>query len=484
MRAPVVAFVLLALPGAAAARQVGAVAFTPCELKAARVAGGVKAECARFEVPEDPAAPQGRSITLRLALVPSRADAPAPDPVVFLAGGPGQSALDAYPLVAGAFRPLLARRHVLLVEQRGTGESSPLRCALPDWKRPEAWQSPAVREQARSCLAAYEGKADPRHYATVDYLRDLEAVRAALGVAQLNVAGGSYGTRVALDYLRRYPRSVRSVFVDSVVPPELALGQDHARNLDEALARISSRCSADGACRERFGDLAARLREMKRQLAQSPRTVTFRHPQTNAPVSALFGVPALTAVARIFAYEPRAAALLPLLVSEAAAGRPEPLMAQAELLMSSLGGELAHGMELSVICAEDADLLKPYAGDRDTLMGEDFAEFIQAQCAVWPHGTRPADFKQPVVSDTPVLLLSGEYDPVTPPRYAEQVARTLSNSRSLVARGQGHTPVGVGCMPRLLREFVEKLQPRNLDASCLDALGDTPFFLDFQGPSP
>ena len=344
--------------------------------------------------------------------------------------------------------------------------------------------APAAREQARACLAAYAGKADPRHYTTGNYLRDLEAVREALGIAQLNLAGGSYGTRVALDYLRRYPASVRSVFVDSVAPPELALGQDHARNLDEALAAISRRCSADAACRERFGDIGARLRELKRQVERSPRTVTFRHPQTNAMVSAPFGVPVLTAVARLFAYAPRWTALLPLLVSEAAVGRPEPLLAQAELLMSSLGDELAHGMELSVICAEDADLLKPYPEDRDTLMGPDFAAFIQAQCEVWPHGTRPADFKQPVVSDKPVLLLSGEYDPVTPPRYADQVARTLSNSRHLVARGQGHTPVGAGCMPRLLREFVEKLEPKALDAGCLDALGDTPFFLDYQGPAP
>ena len=117
-------------------------------------------------------------------------------------------------------------------------------------------------------------------------------------------------------------------------------------------------------------------------------------------------------------------------------------------------------------------------------MGPDFGAFIEAQCAVWPHAGRPADFKQPVVSDKPVLLLSGQYDPVTPPRYADHVAKTLLNSRHLVAKGQGHTPAGVGCMPRLLKEFIEKLQPKELDASCLEPLGDTPFFLDYQGPAP
>jgi pimeloyl-ACP methyl ester carboxylesterase len=478
----VAAFALL--PDAAHARTLGAVTFEPCELRAPRGGGRVEAGCATLEVPEDPAAPDGRRITLRLALVPARASRPEPDPVLFLAGGPGQSALEAYPTGQAAFRPLLARRHVLLVEQRGTGGSSPLTCPLPDWKVPAAQDAAGAREQARACLRRYDGKADPRHYTTSDYLRDLERVRQALGIAHVNLAGGSYGTRVALEYLRRHPDAVRSVFIDSVVPPELALGQDHARNLEDALGAIAARCAADAGCQARFGDLGATLRGLRRQVREAPRTVAFRHPQTHALLRGPFSEFALLVVARMFAYSPQASALLPLLLTEAAAGRPEALLAQAELLHASLDGELAHGMELSVLCAEDADLLHPRAEDRDTLMGNALPELVAAQCAVWPRGARPDGFHDPVVSDKPVLLLSGQYDPVTPPRYAEQVARTLSNSRHLVAAGQGHTPMTVGCMPRLLKEFVETLEPRAIDAGCLDALGDAPFFVDFQGPPP
>jgi pimeloyl-ACP methyl ester carboxylesterase len=481
-------FVLLAVlalaPAPGQARTLGGVTFEPCDLRSPRAATRIAAECARFEVPEYHAEPGGRRIALRLALVPSRAVVPAPDPVVLLAGGPGQSSVEAYPLTQAAFKPLLSRRHVLLVEQRGTGESSALKCAFPDGQHPAAASADAARQQARDCQRRYEGKADTRFYATSDYLADLEQVRKALDIAQFNLVGGSYGTRVALEYLRRHPEAVRSVFIDSVVPPELALGQDHARNLDEALAAMARRCSADAACRERHGDVDATLRALQRRVKADPRPVTFRHPRTHAPVTVPFGEGALLAVVRMFSYEPRATALLPLLLSEAAAGRPESLMAQAELMFGALTEELAHGMELSVTCAEDADLLQSRAEDRDRLMGNALPELMAAQCKAWPHAGRPADFKQPVVSDKPVLLLSGEYDPVTPPRYAEQVARTLSNSRALVAKGEGHTPMTTGCMPRLLREFVEKLQPQALDASCLDALGDTPFFLDYQGPAP
>lgn len=478
-----IAAVLALAPQLAGAQGQGPLTFTRCELQAANGARA-EAECADFEVAEDAARPQGRRITLRIARVPSRAGRAAPDPVVFLAGGPGQSALEAYPAAQAALRPLLTRRDVLLVEQRGTGRSNPLKCTLPDWKDAATATLAAARAQALACLATYRGRADTRFYTTSDYLRDLEQVRSALGIGQFNLVGGSYGTRVALEYLRRHPDAVRSVFIDSVVPPELALGQDHARNLEEAVAATARRCSADPMCRERHGDVVTTLRQLKARVQRNAAPVTIRHPQTHAFLRVPFNEAALTGVVRLFSYAPQATALLPLLLDEAARGRPEALLAQAELLYSSLPDQLAHGMELSVICAEDVDLLRLDPADRDTLMGGAFVEFITAQCAVWPHGTRPADFKQPVVSDKPVLLLSGERDPVTPPRYAEQVARTLSNSRQLVAKGQGHTPMGEGCAPRLLRRFVETLQPQALDATCLDALGDVPFFLDYQGPPP
>jgi pimeloyl-ACP methyl ester carboxylesterase len=479
---------LLALAAGAAAagetRSLGSLEFAPCELRSPGAAGPVDAYCATVPLPENPAAPAGRRIGVRVAWLPAASQRPEPDVVVLLAGGPGQSALEAYPAARPALRPLLRKRHVVLVEQRGTGQSNPLRCPLPDWKDPAALDAGAARAQARDCLARLAGHADPGFYTTTDYLRDLEAVRAALGGPRFNLVGGSYGTRVALEYLRRHPQAVRSVFIDSVVPPELALGQDHARNLDDALAAMARRCDEAPACRQRHGDVAATLRSVREVARGAPRPVVLRHPRTHQRVTVPFGEAALAGVVRLFAYEPRTAALLPLLLGEAAAGRPEPLLAQAELLAATLPEQLAHGLELSVLCAEDVDLLAPRPQDAGTLLGNDFVGFLRAQCEVWPRGARPADFKQPVVSDVPVLLLSGEHDPVTPPRYADQVARTLANSRHLVAKGQGHTPMNEGCMPRLLRRFVETLAPRELDAGCLDALGDTPFFLDFQGPAP
>lgn len=463
------------------AGSLGTIALKPCRLPA--TPGTIEAECASFAVPES-TEPGSRTLQIRLALLASRAQQPEPDPVVLLAGGPGQSAIEAYALAQPALGPLLARRNILLVEQRGTGESNPLKCAMPDWKRRPEQSLVSARAQALACLKRYEGKADPRWYATDDYIDDLERVRQAAGIAQFNLTGVSYGTRVALQYLRRHPQAVRSVFLASPVPPELALGQEHARNLEQALATMARRCANEPACLGRYGDLSAGLKALRAQAAHAPRTYALRHPRTHEPMTAPFDLAALGGVVRLFAYAPETLAVLPYLLAEAQAGRPEPLLAQAETLYATLPDQLNHGMELSVLCAEDADLLRADPADAGTLIGTQLVAYTQAQCEVWPHHGRGADFKQPVTSSVPVLIVSGEYDPVTPPRYGEQIVRTLANGRHLVAKGQSHSPTNAGCVPRLLRRFVDTLAPRELDAACLDAMGDAPFFLGAQGPGP
>jgi len=161
-----------------------------------------------------------------------------------------------------------------------------------------------------------------------------------------------------------------------------------------------------------------------------------------------------------------------------------PLAGQTQLLTGDLSELRDSGMQLSVLCTEDADLLTPRPQDADTLLGTSMIDVMKAECEVWPHGTRPADFHTALKTDKPVLILEGEFDPVTPPRYGGQVLRGLGNGRLLLAKGQGHNVIGRGCMPKLVEEFVDKLQAQNLDAKCLDALGPTPALLDFNGSSP
>ncbi|WP_257385260.1 alpha/beta hydrolase [Tahibacter caeni] len=485
---------LLSLVPAAAGSdtlQWGELEFRRCELGQPRSAATTAAWCAEFSQPEDRAQPQGRRIAFRLALIKSDAAEVRSDPLVLLAGGPGQAATESWPQVAGAFAQARRSRHVILLDQRGTGGSNALRC--------EAGETPAdavdaaqqqtadvagARKLAQDCLARVRDKADPALYTTSDAVEDLEALRQALGKVQYNLVGISYGTRVAQQYARRHPDGVRSLVLDGVAPNEMVLGEDFARSLDQALRARFALCDAATACRERFGDVYKDLYALRARLRQQPQPVSLRDPQSFAPLHHELDADTFAGLVRLYAYAPETAALLPLAIHEAAIGNAAPLMGQASLITADLGATLTSGMGLSVICAEDADLLQPRPEDRELILGGDFVEAIKAQCEVWPRGRRPADFHEPLRSDLPTLLLSGQYDPVTPPRYAEQVAKSLSRARHLVAPGQGHNVIGRGCVPRLFARFVDTLETDKLDAGCIAEMGATPFFLDYNGASP
>lgn len=471
-------------PAAANTRRLGTVEFQSCSLGAERRSEAIEAYCTHFEVAENPQQPQGRKLALNVALVPARSPKPKPDLLVFLAGGPGQAAVQTFERVQTAFEYLARDRDVLLVDQRGTGGSNRLACPKVDLTDPREQTPEAWARQAQDCLNAIEDRADPRWYTTTDAIRDLEALRVALGSPKYNLVGGSYGTRVALSYLQAHPDSLRSVILDGVVPQDEPLGQSHARNLDDALAKIFAACRADGPCARRFGDPAATLAALRKRLRNAPMHAELPDPLTHARRSETLDESTLAGIVRLYSYEPESAALLPLLIDEAANERPQPLLAQGLILSKVFDDEFAHGMELSVICTEDAPELRSDPADAARLLGNQLQGLIQAQCPRWPSGRRPAGFKQPVVSDKPVLLLSGEWDPVTPPRFAEAAAKTLSNSRHLIAKGRGHIVLPRGCLPKLAARFVDTLKPAALDVSCLDALGNTPAFTSFQGPTP
>lgn len=472
-----------------AQRRLGSLVFEPCTLTAPLSVLNVAAQCTRFEVPENPAEPDGRRIELAVAWVPTENSAGADDPLFMIAGGPGQSALESYPGLHGAFREIRKNRHVILVDQRGTGGSNKLTCTteggeagvLDDMAEddPAAWRAFAER-----CRDELTPKADLGQYTTSVAITDLDAVRQAIGVQQINLLGVSYGTRVAQQYMRRYPQHTRSVVLDSVVPNTLVLGAEHARNLEDALDLHFAQCQQVPACAERFGSPREDLNALLSELREAPRAVSWRDPLSGEEKQGELTAGHVSAVARMYSYAPALAAMLPLSLHEAAQGRASALMAQAEMITGSMLEQITHGMQLSVLCSEDAPLLKPDPLDATRTLGDLITRVTVEQCAVWPRGEVPAEFSAPVKSDIPTLLLSGEFDPVTPPRYGDEVAEHLGNARHLILRGQGHSVSGVGCMPRVLGEFIDKTAPRDIDADCLDSLKPNPPFAGYHGWEP
>lgn len=465
----------------------GTLSFTPCSLSAPGQA--VEAYCSKVAVPENPDVPDGHTISLAIALVPSRGLAQA-DPVYMIAGGPGQSALESYPQVHRAFDDVRRNRHVLLVDARGTGGSNPLRCDAEEDANEgmfdvDTQTAEQVAGYAADCRRALEGKADLRFYTTADHVRDLDTIRTAIGAPQVNLVGVSYGTRVAQQYAATYPERTRAVVLDSVVPNTLVLGQEHARNLEDALQALFAGCRSDAACLENLGDPAQQLDTVRGTLQASQLApVRYRDPVSGdwREETPRFGH--LQTLLRMYAYQPQYASTLPLLLHEASQGRYESLLAQARLMASDLTDAIYYGMHLSVVCAEDVPDMRPDPADQDTVLGDDITRMLIAQCDAWPRGGRAGNFREPLRGDVALLAISGERDPVTPPRYGDEVVADLPAARHLVLPGQGHSVLGTGCMPKLLAQFIERADAQSLDASCLERLAPQPPFAGNYGWEP
>ena len=472
-------FCALAALGAApfAPANAQALALERCRLEARGIAAAF-ARCGTLAVPEDPAAPAGPTVEIFVARISALSATPKPDPLVLIAGGPGQSTADFYLQLRGAFEQARRDRDIVLVDQRGTGRSADgFTCKTPEDLALDTAGPDALVRVIDDCQAAL--KHDPRFYTTSVAVQDLDRVRAALGVAQWNVYGVSYGTRVAQHYLRRFPERVRAVVLDGVVPPELALGPDVAREAQRALTQIFGRCAADAACSTRFAELPAHFRELLARLDEAAQA----DPHSRAPLSGL----ELRALVRFMSYNAATVALLPVLLTEAYNSNYGPLASHAKTTLRDLPESLSFPMSNSVTCTEDVPFIDADSGKGlgDTYLGTAIVDALKLICGRWPAGTRDDDFKQPVVSDKPVLLLSGDSDPITPPTYAERVVTGgLSNTKHVIGRNQGHGLVAVGCVPRMLRAFLEHPVPAELDASCLDSEPATPFFLSLLGPAP
>ena len=467
-------------------RTLGSLAFKPCSLPSPSPRGEpLEAQCTTFAVPEDRSKPGGRSIALNIAWIPPRNTGdPATDPVFFLAGGPGQAAVATFPALAPVFNDVMKDRGIVLVDQRGTGKSNPLNCKN---EASEQFGSDpaAARTWIEGCIAELSAKADLRRYTTTDAVADLDAVRKAIGADKINLIGVSYGTRMAQQYTLRHPQHVRTVTLDSPVPNTLGLGNIFAGNLDSALQAQFALCKESPACKGRMGDPRAELQSVLTRLRANPVQVTYRDGSTGEEVTETMTADHVAGLVRMYSYMPAAGALLPQLIHEASQGRYANLMALAKMMQSDMQDAMSMGMQMSVICTEDAASMVTRAEDADTVLGNRMVEAMAAMCEVWPKGDKPADFNTPLKGDLPVLVLTGEFDPVTPPRYGEQIAnKGLPKARWLDLKGQGHNVIGAGCMPKLFAQFIEQADAKALDAKCLDKLAYVPPFTSNNGWEP
>ncbi|MBK9649274.1 MAG: alpha/beta hydrolase [Deltaproteobacteria bacterium] len=480
MRASLLALVLVLIGcDAPAPVAVESLTLTPCHVR------GVNNEtrCGVLSRPEDPSKPDGRQIPLRVVMLPAVSPTPAADPLFLLAGGPGQASTEIIAMIAPALRRIHSRRDLIFVDQRGTGASNALDCPEDEEDPLTALSGPSEQEEIVDCLRGVQDHADLNFYGTSLAADDLDAVAEALGYAQVNVFGGSYGTRLGLEWARRHPSRVRTLILDGVAPPQEPILGGSAGDAAAAFEALVRDCEADPSCAalNPKDDLLALLTEL-----QTPRPAQLDHPRTGEPLSVEIDADHLLGLLRGMLYAPELARLMPLALDDARSGELGPFLAQASMATGGAAAGMSLGLTLTVICAEDAPRLTPPNAPPVSVerIGATAPQSFLEMCAVWPRAEVDPAFFEPVSVTTPTLLLSGVLDPVTPPRLAELAKETLPNAVHGVAPGAGHGVITQGCGPKLARLLIESGTTEGLDLTCLDTVARPAFHTSRLGAAP
>lgn len=439
------------------------------------------AECATVRVAESPGDPGGRSIDLRVVVLRAATDTPLGDPIVPLAGGPGQGAAELTAVFTPRFNAFRDRRDLVFVDQRGTGASNPLHCAAPG-ATASLMGVLFEPERLAACRDELSARADLTKYTTSLTAADYEAVFDRLGYRQVNIIGTSYGSRLGLELIRRLPSRVRTLTIEAVVPTSFAWPSGAAPDMQAALDALADDCAADTACVQAFPRFRQDIDVAFARVRRDPVMVTVRDPANGSVSPVPFGTTDLAYATRGLLYGNDALAL-PLWFRRAAGGDFTALAQAYVNRARALDAQIARGVHLGVYCAEDTPFVEWKAAEaaaEGTRIDQYLIDQYRRACEIWPRGAIAASFREPVASNVPTLLMTGRRDPVTPPRTAIEVARTLTRSHLVIFPRGGHGSDGLAsgeCRAGILRRFLDSADPASVDSGCASQDPSLPFRL-------
>lgn len=437
-----------------------------------------RAECFSLVVPENPADASGTTLTLHAARLPALTPSQQA-PLVFLAGGPGQSAIEVGGLVGQALHPLLADRDIVLLEQRGTGLSNGFKCE-PEHEDPYAsrFSDLDLQRLTQTCVEQFDG--DLSQYNTPNAIHDFSAMITALGYNKVHLYGGSYGTRAALVFMRLHPEQLASVTLDSMAPVQAIVGPFAAHGY-RSLGLLFDQCEQTSSCAAAFPDLRAQYWRLWAQVSAQAIDTTIRHPTTLQPQRFVLDRNKLFQLTIGNLYSQQQRQLLPVAISQAEQGN---FAALAGLMSAGSDAGIYNGLTSNIVCNEDVHRAskEQLNADTHTPFGDVSLQFWQALCANWPVYRLSDEHFLPVKSDIPVLALSGKLDPVTPPAWGELTVLNLSHATHLVADNAAHIVGLRGCGPKLIKAFIAAPTQPLIDSECLAELPGTVFMLSNNSP--
>ena len=445
-----------------------ALQLTPC--KVADIAEEVR--CGTFLVPEDRLRPDGRTLSLKVVVIRAKEPRGSSEPVFLFEGGPGDAATESASYVRDNW--VSREKDVVLIDQRGTGEGHKLTCKLAGSDE----NIPGYIESRGAALAACGAKlskeVDVTKYVTPVAIQDVDEIRRALGYDKINVHGGSYGGRAAMAYARYYPQAVRAAYLVAPAPLELKLPLYFAWSAQRAVDAKLAECAKEADCRARYPDPEGDLEAIVRQLDKGPIEVVVDHPKTGLPIKVSltkwgFGYGLLGDL-----YVAKEPSQLADMLHRARSGDfkaiVEGWIKRARERRPST--DFPWGMHRTIVCNEDVSQwpADPVAETLGTFFGGELIKEAQLACSTWPKAAFPADYFAPYQSNVPTLIVSGQFDPVAPPRWSEAARKTHPNSIHIVTQF-GHSFREEGCLDAISSEFMREASVKNLDLRCIAESG-------------
>lgn len=442
-------------------------------------------QCGQLDVLENYQKLDGRQISINVVVLPSIDRTSTKEPLMFLAGGPGQAATELAAHIRRVFTEVRKTRDIILVDQRGTGKSSALQCDDTIEKTQNIYTSSIVDlnvQDIRECISTFTQEMS--EYNSENAIRDFDAVRAALGYEMINVYGGSYGTRAALVYMRMFPQHLRSVVLDSVGPIEVPIGA-FGQSAAQSFKALVENCHAEAACQKAFPNIESEFQQVFQSLVSSPKTLSILHPRLGTPVDMVVDGDKFINSIRMQLYSMEGRTMVPLVIHQAYKGNYMPLaglLARQDTTDSE--GGMYMGLTLNIVCNEDFPKISinDWNADANNQFGRNISHRMwRLACPVWPKYRPDDSFYKPVIADIPTLILSGKLDPVTPPSNGEKSDKTLPNSRHIIVKNAAHIVAGNTCALELIDQFLDELKPEELNEKCLTEMPDESFMTSLNG---
>ena len=439
-------------------------------------------KCGSINVPSNYNEPENAQLTINFAILPAIDNTKNKTPLMFLAGGPGQAAVELAAHIRNSFSEIRKTRDIILVDQRGTGKSHPLQCDESQQAKlysiiPEEFDEKEVLK----CIEDLQKNNELGQFTSENAIRDFDEIRKALGHQQINLYGGSYGTRAALVYMRLFPKSLKSVVLDSVGPVEVPIGL-FGLSAARSFELLIKHCQEEKTCNKAYPNLENEYKAIIKRLALSTVSLSVSHPRLGKQT--LFNLSKgkfiNTLLTSLYSMETRS--MLPLVIHQAYNNNYQPLLG---LITATDGGmNMYAGLHFNIVCNEDMPRITPnmIQKDKNNTFGKgETHKAWQIACPLWPKYHVEHNFTQPVKANIPTLILSGNLDPVTPPSNGDKPAATLPNAHHIVSTNNAHIVASTACGVSIVNEFLNTLSPKTVDSSCLNELPNEEFMTSLNG---